>query len=448
MPSRRQFVGSVGAGLLLAPFINMGLAPRGAGRHQAVQAPADLRHHGDLPAALDADGVGRDDHLLERDDAAAVGGGEQRGPRRGDAERQPQRRPRQLRQPHRPGVRLLRREQRPGHQDLRRSIRGQEPGRRRDQPPDRLAAAGRQRQRERRPLPVLRRLQRREPPDDQLAAVGLQHRVRHGAADRDVGLDAAHPSAEHPRHHLGRDQIARGDPRQQREGQARRPPRLDLAAREQAERQHVVVGRRLHQAGDAGGRQQLPGHERPRRAGGQPDPPADHRQRLRLRHHPGGLPRVRQRSEADGQRAVQLQPPLRRSTRRLHPQRRRLELREPGEVRGLPGDPVRQPHQRAEGDQGPARFDRSVDAVRQHAHGLGARHGRRAEPQSAVDALRSRQRQRRLPQARQRRALRQIDRAARAHPAQHLRRLRDHQLHRLRRPRSLPSKTPLPNIAA
>ena len=68
-------------------------------------------------------------------------------------------------------------------------------GRRGDQPPDRLAAARRQRQRERRPLPVLRRLQRREPPDDQLAAVGLQHRVRHGAADRDVGLDAAHAPA-------------------------------------------------------------------------------------------------------------------------------------------------------------------------------------------------------------------------------------------------------------
>ncbi len=31
----------------------------------------------------------------------------------------------------------------------------------------------------------------------------------------------------------------------------------------------------------------------------------------------------------------------------------------------------------AQGDQGPARLDRSDDAVRQHAHGLGARHGRR-----------------------------------------------------------------------
>ena len=39
------------------------------------------------------------------------------------------------------------------------------------------------------------------------------------------------------------------------------------------------------------------------------DPPADHRERLRLRHHPRGLPRVRQRPEADGQRAVQLRLP-------------------------------------------------------------------------------------------------------------------------------------------
>ena len=52
-----------------------------------------------------------------------------------------------------------------------------------------------------------------------------------------------------------------------------------------------------------------PVHGRPRRAGGQPDPPADHRQRLRLRHHAGGLPRVRQRSEADGQRAVSFSLP-------------------------------------------------------------------------------------------------------------------------------------------
>ena len=37
MPSRRQFVGSVGAGLLLAPFINMGLAAR---RRPAASSPS------------------------------------------------------------------------------------------------------------------------------------------------------------------------------------------------------------------------------------------------------------------------------------------------------------------------------------------------------------------------------------------------------------------------
>ena len=62
MPSRRQFVGSVGAGLLLAPFINMGLRPQGAGGEPPVQAPAGLLLDGDLPAALDADGLGRVDH--------------------------------------------------------------------------------------------------------------------------------------------------------------------------------------------------------------------------------------------------------------------------------------------------------------------------------------------------------------------------------------------------
>ena len=133
--SRRQFAGSVGAGLLLAPFINM------ATRRQAQAATKQSKrillfcYDGDEAAAVDADrNLGRDDHHLERDDPAAVGGEGERRPRRGDAERQPERRPRRLRQPHRPGVRLLR----PGrHQELRRSVRRQEAGRRRDQPPDR-----------------------------------------------------------------------------------------------------------------------------------------------------------------------------------------------------------------------------------------------------------------------------------------------------------------------
>ena len=53
MPSRRQFVGSVGAGLLLAPFITWAWRAPGA-RLEPGQAAADLLDDGDLPAAVDA----------------------------------------------------------------------------------------------------------------------------------------------------------------------------------------------------------------------------------------------------------------------------------------------------------------------------------------------------------------------------------------------------------
>jgi hypothetical protein len=53
---------------------------------------------------VDADRyLGRDHQHVERDDPAAVGGQGEHRARRGDAERQPERRPRRVRQPHRPG---------------------------------------------------------------------------------------------------------------------------------------------------------------------------------------------------------------------------------------------------------------------------------------------------------------------------------------------------------
>ena len=124
--SRRHFAGSVGAGLLLAPFINMATAPARAGRRPPVEAGPAVLHDGDEAVAVDADrDLGREHHHLERDDAAAVGGEGERRARRGDAQRQPEQRPRRVRQPDRPGLRLLR----PGrHQDLRRSVHRQEAG--------------------------------------------------------------------------------------------------------------------------------------------------------------------------------------------------------------------------------------------------------------------------------------------------------------------------------
>ena len=127
--SRRQFAGSVGAGLLLAPFINM------ATRRQAQAAAKQSKRillfcsMGTKPSLWTPTGISGETHQhLERDDPAAVGGEGERRARRGDAERQPERRPRRVRQPHRPGLRLLR----PGrHQDLRRPVRRQEAGGRR-----------------------------------------------------------------------------------------------------------------------------------------------------------------------------------------------------------------------------------------------------------------------------------------------------------------------------
>ena len=177
--------------------------------------------------------------------------------------------------------------------------------------------------------------------------VGLQHRLRQRAADRDVGLGAARAPAEHPRLRHRRDQRPGGHAGQQREGQAGRAPRLDPRS---SRTSSTPACRR----GSVCTKPSTPGADSTFQYMGDMDALAANLihqqiivQRVRLRHHARRLPRVRQRPEADGQRALQLRLAVRRSARRLHPQRRLVELREPGEVRGLPGDPVRQHRQRA-----------------------------------------------------------------------------------------------------
>ena len=60
---------------------------------------------------------------------------------------------------------------------------------------------------------------------------------------------------------------------------------------------------RLHEAEHARRRQRHAVHGQPGRLRGERHSPEHHRQRLRLRHHARGVPRVRQRPEVEGQRA-------------------------------------------------------------------------------------------------------------------------------------------------
>ena len=215
--SRRQFAGSVGAGLLLAPFINIATGRKAQAATKQVKRMLDLLLDGDEAVALDADGLRREHHQLERDDQPAGGGEGERRAGRGDAERQPEQRPRRLRQPDRPGLRLLR----PGQSSRSPSISSS---------PRSCAATAINR-------PIASLLlgantsdnggisqfyggaQRRQPADHRLAAVGVQHRVRRHAAHGDDGLVAARPPPEHPRRHQGGGDDAQGLAGQQREGE-------------------------------------------------------------------------------------------------------------------------------------------------------------------------------------------------------------------------------------
>ena len=179
--SRRHFAGSVGAGLLLSPFISLlGRDAPGAGGRQAGEAAGAVLHDGHLPAALDADRSRARHQHLERDDPAALGDQGERRAGRGDAGRQPERRPRRARRPDRPGLRLLPRAQ----QDLRRPVRRRQAGGRRVNRPIASLLLGAEHQRRRRHAHVLRRRERRQPADHRLAAVGVQHRVRRRPAPR------------------------------------------------------------------------------------------------------------------------------------------------------------------------------------------------------------------------------------------------------------------------
>ena len=180
--SRRQFAGSVGAGLLLAPFINMATRRQAQAAAQAVEADPAVLHDGDVAVAVDADGS-RARRITTwsamtqplsavKANVVLVEGMPSGNPNDGH-----------------------------GASD---SLTGQGFGyygqgvikisvdqfvakklvAARDQPPDRVAAAGRQHQRQRRHLAVLRRRERRQPADHRLAAVGVQHRVRRRAARR------------------------------------------------------------------------------------------------------------------------------------------------------------------------------------------------------------------------------------------------------------------------
>ena len=230
--SRRQFAGSVGAGLLLAPFINM-VTRRRVQRPPVNRSDFAVLHDGDVPADVDADrDLRRKHHHLERDDPAAVGGEGQHRARRGDAQRQPEQRPWRVRQPDRPGLRLLRAGR---HQDLRRPVHRQEAGGRGDQPADLVGAARGEHQRQRRhsqfyggatggnlptigsPLSAYNTVFGGALPAGTSASALL--------ARRKSILDPSKPRRPRSRRRW-----------EQREGEARRAPRFDPPAREQADR--------------------------------------------------------------------------------------------------------------------------------------------------------------------------------------------------------------------
>ena len=270
----------------------------GAGRHQAGRSGSCMFcTMGTKPSLWTPTGISGESITTWSAMTQAAGGGEgERRAGRGDAERQPEQRPRRLGQPDRPGLRLLR----PGgHQDLRRPVRGQEAG----------APGGINR-------PIGSLLLGANTSDN--AGISQFYGGANGGNLPTIGsplsafntvfggmlptgttaLVAARPPQEHPRRHQGRGDDAQGLARQQREGEAGLPPRVHPAAGKQAEGDGDAVRRHhVHEAVRARRRQQPAVHGRPGRLRGERRPPEHHRQRLRLRHHPRGVPAVRQRPD-------------------------------------------------------------------------------------------------------------------------------------------------------
>ena len=215
----------------------------------------------------------------------------------------------------------------------------QEPDQAGSQPAHRVAAAGRQLQRKRRPVAVLRRRERRQPADDRLAAVGVQHGVRRRDAhrlERRLGAGAAHAAQEHPRHGQRGDHWPARHAGQQREDQAGRSPGFHPPAREQA------AGQRLGRAAAP------PAPSRRRRARtarfqfmGDMDALAANlvHQQIIVSAFACDITRVACLEYGNDQKLMVNThgDPVRRPARRVHPQRRGFQLRQPGQVRGVPG---------------------------------------------------------------------------------------------------------------
>ena len=225
--SRRQFAGSVGAGLLLAPFINMATAHAGAGGRQAGRSGSCCsarwgrsRRCGRRPESrarrINTWSAMTQPLSAVKANVVLVEGMPSGNPNDGH-----------------------------GASD---SLTGQGFGyygqgvikmsvdqfvakklaAGGDQPADRVAAAGRQHQRQRRHLAVLRRRERRQPADHRLAAVRVQHRVRRRAAPRARRRRrcsrAARASSTPSR---PRRPTLQGLAGREREGEAGRPPGFD-----------------------------------------------------------------------------------------------------------------------------------------------------------------------------------------------------------------------------
>lgn len=119
---------------------------------------------------------------------------------------------------------------------------------------------------------------------------------------RQHGVLAAEAAQEHLRSgplRSARHQGLIGPDRARQDGPA---PRIRPATRKQAHAvgHHHPAGD-VREAGRPGRRRLADAHERARHPGGECLSPGHHRQRLRVRHHPGGGASVQQRRQADGQ---------------------------------------------------------------------------------------------------------------------------------------------------
>ena len=192
--SRRDFASSVGAGLMLAPFLSLlGRAAPGPRRHPAGQAAAAVLHRRDPPARRGRRPACRARTIttFSRDDRPAGGDQGQHRAGRGHARRSTS----TGATPSPVGITGLDHGYYEGQ--LKVSV---------DQfVAEKLVAAGinrpisslllgRRDQRQRQPEHVLRRQQERRQPaaDDRVARVGVHHRVRRRAADGHDGGRAVH----------------------------------------------------------------------------------------------------------------------------------------------------------------------------------------------------------------------------------------------------------------